>query len=341
MADDKEESPFGPPPGFPKIDYPVNPRENLDLVFAHKTPYWVPVFMVETNFVWDPADNERPYPLNSSGKDWFGTTWEYVPDAGAQMVPPKTHICPDPRSWREKLIFPDLDKIDFGKDKAKMAPMFDNSSKYNMYVMQNGMFERLLDMSDSMEVFIWLKEEPEDAIEYANAMADYKIKVLDRIIDEWVPIDFFALSDDWGTQHAPFMSPDMYARIFYEPTKRIADHIHARGLGVNQHSCGKLEGIVPYIANFADVWEGQNMNDKVMIKKKYGDRLAMTISPDPAVLQNPDSTEAEVVKAVRDSIDTYGEGGGMFMFGFGATPVITETVIRETFAYSRKKYGKV
>jgi hypothetical protein len=273
--------------------------------------------------------------------DWFGATWEFVPSVGAQMVPPGTHICPDPRDWREKLIFPDLDRIDFAKDREKYLPLFDNSQKMNMYVMQNGMFERLLDIADSMEVFVWLKEEPEDAIAYANAMADYKIKVIDKVIDNWVPIDFFALSDDWGTQHAPFMSPAMYENIFFEPTRRIADHIHSRGYFVNCHSCGKINDIVPYIAQFADVWEGQPMNDHRALKKQFGDKLAFTIQLDPAVVEKPGVTEAELVKAVRDAIDTYGYDGGMIMFSMGNDPFSTGIIARETFEYSRKKFGKI
>jgi hypothetical protein len=341
MADDDvQAAPFGPPPGAPLIDYPVPPRENMKLILEHKTPYWIPVMFLENTFCFNPNDGERP-PLTESGKDWFGATWEFVETVGAQMVPPATHICPDPRDWREKLVFPDLDSIDFGKGKEKFLPMFDNSQKMNMYVMQNGMFERLLDIADSMEVFVWLKEEPEDAIAYANAMADYKIKVIDKVIDNWVPIDFFALSDDWGTQHAPFMSPEMYERIFFRPTKRIADHIHARGYYVNCHSCGKINDLVPYIAQFADMWEGQPMNDHKALKKKLGDRLAFTIHLDPAVAENPDATEGELVKAVRDSIDAYGYDGGMVMFSMGASPSATEIIAHETFEYSRKKFGKV
>jgi hypothetical protein len=328
----------GSQPRLPDIDYPIPPRENMKLLLEHKKPLWVPVMFAENTFCFCPNDGERP-PLSESGKDWFGATWRFVDEAGAQMVPPDTHICPDPRDWREKLIFPDLDTIDFAAGRADMAAQFDNSRKMNMYVLQNGIFERLLDISDSEEVFIWLATEPDDVIEYANAMADYKIRLVDKIIDNWVPVDFFAISDDWGTQRAPFMSPDMYAKYFFEPTKRIADHIHSRGAYVNMHSCGKIDDIVPYIARFADMWEGQPMNDHAALKRKCGDRLAFTIHLDPKVVEKPDVTERELVAAVREAIDKYGEGGGMVMFTMGDSPFTTEIILRETFEYSRRKYA--
>lgn len=323
---------------LPEPDFPIPPRENMKLVLEHKKPLWVPVMFRENNFCMAPADGERP-PLNESGKDWFGVTWEYVEAVGGQMSPPGEHICRDPSEWREKLIFPDLDKIDFTQGKEQMAAAFDNSEKMNMYIMQNGIFERLLDISDANEVFVWLATEPEDAIEYANAMADYKIKLVDKIIDNWLPVDIFAISDDWGTQKSTFISPAMWEQIFYKPTKRIADHIKKRGYYVNVHSCGKIEALVPFISTFADLWEGQSMNDHVMLKKKYGDKLAFTINLDPYLLNDPDVTEDQLVKAVRDAIDTYGEGGGMVMMSTGPNEFVASTVIRETFEYSRKKYA--
>ena len=326
------------PMDLPEIDYPIPPRENMKLVLEHKKPLWVPVMFRENNFCMAPADRERP-PLNESGVDWFGASWDFVEIVGAQMSPPDKHICPDPRDWREKLVFPDLDKIDFTEGKEQMAAACDNSKKMNMYVMQNGMFERLLDIADANEVFVWLATEPEDAMAYANAMANYKIDVVNRIIDNWLPVDFFALSDDWGTQRSTFISPAMWEQIFYAPTKRIADHIKSRGYYVNCHSCGKIEALVPFIAEFADLWEGQPMNDHVMLKRKYGDKLAFTIGLDPYLLGDPDVTEDQLVKAVRDAIDTYGDGGGMVMMSMGTNDFVSSVIIRETFEYSRKKYA--
>ena len=333
-----EVKPAFPPPNYPKIDFPITPKENMKLLLEHKQPLWAPNMITETNFcLGAPADGERP-PFPQSGKDWFGTYWEFVEVAFGQMAPPEGRICPDPRDWREKLVFPDLGAIDFSEGKEKFASSVD-PEKMTMYIIQNGLFERLLDISDVNEVFIWLAEEPEDAIEYANAMADFKIKHIDKVIDEWGLVDLFALSDDWGTQRALFISPAMWESIFYRPTKRIADHIKSRGYYVNMHSCGKVEDLVHYIATFADLWEGQSMNDHVALKKKVGGQLAFTIGLDPKIVMNPDVTDDEIVGAVRASIDTYGEGGGMVMMTRGGNEHVTSLIITETYEYSRKKYA--
>ena len=331
------ETSINAPPALPKLDYPISPKENMKLLLEHKKPLWVPNMMTDNNFcLAAPADRERP-PVPQSGFDWFGTYWEYVEMVNGQMAPPQGRICPDPRMWREKLIFPDLSMIDFSEGREEMASKF-SLEKMTMYVIQNGMFERLLDISDVNEVFIWLAEEPEDAIEYANAIADFKIKHIDKVIDEWQLVDFFALSDDWGTQRSPFISPKMWENIFYAPTKRIADHIKKRGYYVNVHSCGKIDDLVPFIASFADLWEGQPMNDHVSHKKNFGNQLAFTIGLDPKITRDPDVSDDIVVAAVREAIDTYGEGGGMVMMAMGGSERVSSLIVTETFEYSRKKY---
>jgi hypothetical protein len=83
------------------------------------------------------------------------------------------------------------------------------------------------------------------------------------------------------------------------------------------------------------------MNDHKTLKKQVGDKLAFTIHLSPSVTENPDATEAELVGAVREAIDTYGYNGGMVLFSMGATPAATEIIAHETFEYSKKKFGRL
>ena len=81
------------------------------------------------------------------------------------------------------------------------------------------------------------------------------------------------------------------------------------------------------------------MNDLVSMKRLYGDKLAFTIHLDYNMLNDPNVTEDQIVKAVREAIDTYGEGGGMVLMSMGFNEFVASTIIRETFEYSRKKYA--
>ena len=120
------ESRMTPPPcDPPALDYPVTQKENLKLLLEGKIPYWVPMMGLDHQMTSCPGDNDRP-PYGTSGQDWFGVSWTYVDTVGGQTVSPNSFIMEDMSHWREKFIFPDLDKIDFSRGReeaaAKLSP---------------------------------------------------------------------------------------------------------------------------------------------------------------------------------------------------------------------------
>ena len=105
------ESRMTPPPcDPPALDYPVTQKENLKLLLEGKIPYWVPMMGLDHQMTSCQGDNDRP-PYGTSGQDWFGVSWTYVDTVGGQTVSPNSFIMEDMSHWREKFIFPDLDKI--------------------------------------------------------------------------------------------------------------------------------------------------------------------------------------------------------------------------------------
>lgn len=57
-------------------------------------------------------------------------------------------------------------------------------------------------------------------------------------------INGWAMSDDWGTQTAAFVSFDMWMDFFFPRYKRIFDAMHEAGCDVWVHSCGKVNEII-------------------------------------------------------------------------------------------------
>jgi hypothetical protein len=57
-------------------------------------------------------------------------------------------------------------------------------------------------------------------------------------------IDGWAMSDDWGTQQAAFVSFDLWMDFFFPRYKRIFDAMHAWGCDVWVHSCGRVNEII-------------------------------------------------------------------------------------------------
>lgn len=334
------ESRMVPPPcPLPKFDYPVSQKENYKLCMEHKLPYWVPMKDIDNGMTFCPHDNDRPA-NRTSGVDWFGVSWTYVDQVGGQMVTPNTFIMNDPSEWREKFKFPDLDSMDFTPGAKEAAEKLD-PNKINGYVMQDGLFERLLSLCTCEEALAWLVEEPEEAKEFFEAMADYKIALLEKLVKEWAPFDLLINSDDWGTQISTFMSPKVYGELIYPAMKRIADKVHELGLYWDCHSCGKTETLVPYMVDLGfNFWEAQNMNDLKAVKAKYGNQIAIQMTLDPYIIQDPEITEEEVRAYVRQVIDDLGEGGGLIIAFKALTPMVYTAITTEIFDYSSKKYAE-
>lgn len=328
-----------PPCPLPKFDYPVTQKENYELCMQHKLPYWVPMKDIDNTMTFCPHDNDRPR-FGTDGVDWFGVSWTYVDQVGGQMVTPNSFVLETPSRWREKLRFPDLDKMDFTpgaeEARAKIDP-----NKITGYVMQDGLFERLLSLCPTEEGLSWLLEEPEDAADFFNAMADYKIALLNKLVREWAPFDLLINSDDWGTQISTFVSPEIFQKLLLPPMKRFAACVHAHGLYWDCHSCGKTQSLVPFMAELGfNFWEAQPMNDLKTVKARYGHQIAIQYTLDPYILQDPGITQVQLRAYVRRVIDELGSGGGLILAFKALTPMVYTTVSSEIFSYSSRKYSQ-
>ncbi len=183
--------------------------------------------------------------------------------------------------------------------------------------------------------------DPESAKEYFNTMADFKIRIIDKLVKEWVPIDCIISSDDWGTQISTFFSPETYEELIFEPTKRIADAVHSHGMHLETHCCGKVQPLVPYMIKFkSDMWNGQNMNDFDFIKKEYGKELNLHLIPDRYVLERSDLTDADVIEFMQDFVTRYGYGGGLLARPASRNPRVYTLANNEMYRFSREFYGR-
>lgn len=328
-----------PPCKLPEYDYPVTPKENLKLLFAHEKPYWVPVQRQDMQSAPLAFDGERPAG-QTTGLDWFGQKWEYVDVVGGHTIASDSWKLDDPLDWEDKLEWPDLDQYDFSVGAEEMEARLDRN-KIIAYPINNGMFERLLDLCDATEAFCFLLSEPESAKRYFNAMADYRIRYIQKLIDEWVPLDMIKISDDWGTQLSSFMSPDTYRDLIFEPTKRIFDFIHSKGMYAGLHSCGKIDGLAPYFTELgADMWEAQSNNDLVMMKQKYGKKLNLRINLDPYTLYDPNVTDEQIINLVHEQVETFGQDGGLITSISASNPHVYRLAHDEMYRFSREYYGR-
>jgi uroporphyrinogen decarboxylase len=116
--------------------------------------------------------------------------------------------------------------------------------------------------------------------------------------------DGVRFTDDWGTQTSLFISPRDWKRLIKPRLKALYDTVKQHGGVVFQHSCGRIDAIVPDLVEIGlDVLDPCQpaANDIFQWKRIYGDRLSFMGGLDTQgclTFGKPAEVEAEVAKVV-------------------------------------------
>ncbi len=266
------------------------------------------------------------------GKDLFGIEWVFVPVAGGSMVKPGTPFLADANEWYDKVVFPDVDGMDWAGMAELNAP-YKGQPRCVGATFQNGLFERLISFMDfEGAAMAMIDEDQQDAIKdlfeklcgmYENFIAHYQ---------EAIGIDTVMFHDDWGSQRSPFFSLETCREMLVPYLKRLVDFCHDRGIWFQLHSCGCNELLVPaMIEAGVDYWNGQDMNDKDKLYELYGDKIILGM---PAPVLSPEATDEEIEAAAKAFVDKFAPTfieKPIFVSGFGASPKMTAAI----YKYSR------
>jgi hypothetical protein len=339
---------------IPKFDTPITPRENFKLVAARDNPMWAPnalsdfqTIMAQDVIYGDPHGihintdfrDDRNAVEDYVFTDWFNTNWTWVRSASGAMLTPGTMLVEDITQWEKTVSWPVLSQWDF-KSKAEdyMRGEYD-SSKVMHYDIGRGCTERLISIVGGYtEGMLALAMEPDAVKSFLNRYADFVIELFDLI---WAlyPLDMVTYHDDWGTERDTFFSEKMMEDLVFEPTKRIIDHVRAKGVAFELHSCGNITRFLPYmVAMGADFLQIQRRAvDIPAMKAKYGDRIGFNtgiegLPPSGA----PDS--AQLTEMIRNTVGLYGAGGGYYASIHSQDPKLCWETLAELYAYSREYY---
>lgn len=329
---------------MPKLDLPPAPprpatmRENFDRFYRGEKPLWLPMAS-ECNTIIPEVVCERPA-LNKGGKDWFGVDWTFVEEVGTPSVTPGSQLFSEIEDWRERVVFPCLDAIDW-EAAAELSQQYILPDRQTATVLFMGCFERLHSLMGFEDALCAMASEPEETLELINAIADHKIRLIDKLLTHF-PIDRVIYHDDWGTQRAAFFSNEMFLQLLYEPTKRIVDYTHSRGALFTMHCCGCVESLVPYMMEMdIDSWDSAQMaiNDLATLRQSYGTKLKFETRLDHPTLDDPNSTEERVRACVGRIIRTLGSEGGLCFSRLACHPKHMWAVHEEAHKVSAELYG--
>lgn len=292
-------------------------KEQFMAYYNNESMERFPNFMTDTNPLFHITGfNERPA---GDGKDWFGCDWVFDKGGNCSVLDiSKEYVLEDITEWRDVLTFPDLSKEDWEANaKADGVDQFD-PDKANYYMVDQGPFERLHSLMGFEDALCAMLTEPEEVKALFERIIDMKCEMLE-ILAKYYHIDVVNFSDDWGTQKSMFFSPDTWRELLKPCMKRIVDKCHELGMKFELHSCGKIDAIMPEIAEIGvDSMQCMGINDVAGVKKIVGTKMGFTVSPRYQVFSAMDEmgelTKENLIEMLDQEILEESEGGRYYSF---------------------------
>lgn len=301
----------GTPRAYPAFDTPISYRENWLAALNHKKPQWAPMRMDCINFLprCIPDNIARVFVMDghpqenmTGGKDMFGVDWVYVPDVRGSMVRPGSPMLTDISQWESVIKFPDIESWDWAKS-AEISKEYRDTDRIMEGWQFSGFFERLISFMDFEAAAVALIDDDQKPYvhELLQAVTDLYKKIIVKQ-KEYFNLDMLFFHDDWGGQASPFFSLATCREMLVPYFKQIVEFCHENGMLFNFHNCGKNEMLFPAIVEFgADCWSGQAINDKIMLREKYGDKIMIGINHP----LTEESTDEEVEEFAQWYMDTF------------------------------------
>ncbi len=163
--------------------------------------------------------------------------------------------------------------------------------------------------------------EPEKIERTLDMILDHKMAQVDEIRRRFGDrVHGVFLTDDWGTQQGPFVSPEIFDHFFFHRYKALVSRYHEHGYHFILHSCGRINDLVErFIAAGVDVMNMQQPRAYGIVElgRRFRGRIAFLSTVDiQATLPtgNADLVRREAHELVeRWSVPE----GGFIVFNYG------------------------
>ena len=286
-------------------------KEALLAIYRHECPEFIPAENLITADIVMPGD--RYFGPEKEGLDMWGVCWTQLgpnPALDGNIPTPGQHLLDDITKWEEVVKFPQIDYLPLDKIFGEMTKHIDREKTVVKGLLLSGLFERMHHFMEMENALCAFYEEPEAVHSFFKAMADYKIKCINKLI-EFINPDIIHMHDDWGMATNMMFSPEIWREFFKPHEARFAEHIHSKGKLYEHHSCGYIMPIIGDLIEIGvDSIEPLNVcNDIVAIKKEYGNKITLTGGLNNQYLDRGDVSEEMVRAEVRRTLDLYAPGG--------------------------------
>lgn len=256
------------------LNYPITPKENFFRFMRREDFYWVPNLATDFNVFGSTVNPDLQAVSFEGGRDAFGVPWVPVEhnEALPALAMSGNPLLKDIEDWRE-LPFPEPLTWDWESAAAQYEKV-KNPTRANYCFFPEAYFERLITLMDFVNAAMALASDSEETAAFMQRLTDYHIQLLE-CYKKYFDVDLIFISDDWGTQLAPFFSNQTCQEVFVPAYRRFVQRAHELGVYTMTHSCGVVHPLIPQLLEIGtDIWEPQiELNPMRELMEEYGDRL--------------------------------------------------------------------
>lgn len=313
------------------------PKEAILAAYRHQQPEYLTSEAYGIQGYIMPGD--RYFGAETEGYDMFGVRWTQLgpnPGLDGNTPTPGYRRVKDIANWRAELALPDLDSLPLSDIFRGMTAGIDREKYAVRGLMLSGLFERmnqLIGMEDALCAFY---EEPAAVEDFFDALADYKLRCIDVMIEHGNP-DILIMHDDWGMNTNLFFAPEIWRKFIKPHEKRFADRMHASGVLYEHHSCGFIAPLIPDMIDVGiDAIGPLNIcNDLTLIKREYGRHITLLGGVDNQRIDRLDTPEDMIRAEARRVIDELAPGGSYL-----PTAIFTRQRTVDLFFDEIERYGR-
>lgn len=253
----------------------------------------------------------RPQPGGTITNEW-GITFSWPQ---GQLGPFPVHddehrVLKDITKWKEIVKAPSVEFPDERWAAAiAHANSVDREDKFVTVFFAAGTFEMTHMLMGMEDALLALYEEPDHLHDLINYLTDYEISYAQKIIERIKPDALFH-HDDWGSQAASFMSPDMFAEFYLEPYQRAYKFWKDNGIElIVHHSDSYAANLVPHMIDMGiDIWQGvMTTNNTPELIKQYGGQISFMGELDSGPLDHQDWDPQVIAEHVERACATCGK----------------------------------
>lgn len=317
----------------------LSEKENLIRSITSNRPEWVPVRTIHGDV---PGMARVSYlgsrgPLEG-GPDWWGVVWSKGRLGGREWEPlVRGYVI------RHPLDLADLEDYPFpdASEPLLLAGLLDGVDRDQVFIVAELPFlllERAHLLMGMENLFVAMVAQPERVAKLLQRIADYQVGILERYIE--MGVDGLRGTDDYGTQQALMISPELWRNLIKPQLARIYGVAKEAGLMIFHHSCGHIMEIVPDLVELGvDVLDPvqARANDHAILKRLYGDKISFMGGVDTQDVLTRGTPE-EVETHVRERIQLLAPGGGYILGPDNVIPI--PRVNYEAYLTAGKRYGR-